>query len=406
VEFRYRAKTAAGVMEEGSLDADTLEAAARTLVVRGLFPVDVAPSDADGKPWWKQLRLGHGDGLRLGQQAMLARQLSDLLSAGVSLVSALTILEWQGDDPAVARRTGQLAEAVRQGRSVATALEEHRGTLPASLVAVIRAGEVGGALEHVFTSIADLLEAEFELRSKIRQALIYPGIVSVASALTLGVLFGFLIPRLSVLYLDMGQSLPAPTRLLLMAAEVTQTYGAFVRLALGGGFLALRALRRRSAALAERMARWMLTTPKLGDVVRHREIVQFSRTLGTLIGGGVPVLEALRLTARACGNASMAGQLDAVHQRVQQGASLSSALSGQPSFAGPLLTMIEVGERSGDLPAALERAAVFYGRGLATKLQNFVRFLEPSLIFLLAIVVGFIVFSMMLPILELNLAAQ
>lgn len=403
MEFRYRARSAIGEPEEGTLDADTQESAARALVDRGLFPLDIRPSDPHSRDSWWTFRGGRDGELNRSRQALFARQLSDLLLAGVPVVSALSILEQQADDVGIARRCGTLAAAIRQGSSVADALDAIPGTLPSSLTGVVRAGEVSGALDSVITRIAGLLEEEAELASKVREALVYPVLVSIASVLTLGVLFGFLIPRLSVLYADMGQQLPVVTRALLSAAELAQHYGVLVPLVALLTWFIGRSRVRRSKAFAVRVASWVLRVPRLGEMVRQREIVQFTRTLATLVAGGVPVLESLRLTERACGNAAMAQQIASAREHVQQGAPLSSALDAQASFSGPLVTMIEVGERSGDLSTALERAGAFYGRSLQTRLQLFVRFLEPALIFVLAIVVGVIVFAMMLPILELNL---
>lgn len=406
MEFRYRAKSADGEALEGVVDADTLEAATRSLVARGLFPVDVVAPEASGSG--RAFLLGGERGGRLGlnERALFLRQLGDLLAAGVSLVEALTMLGQQAESPAVARRSARLAEAVREGTSIATALEEQPGTLPDSLVAVLRAGEASGSLDAVVVSVADRLEKEASLRDEVRQALIYPAIVTVASALTLAVLFGFLIPRLSGLYVDMGQQLPAPTRLLLVTADLFRTWGGVAVLGLGTAWLIFRWRVRRSPAFAERVGAVLLDVPRLGQVVRAREVVQFAGTLSTLLKGGVPVLESLRLVTRACGNPAMARQLGDVHERVQHGASMSRALAAQPAFHGPLITMVEVGERGGRLAAALDRAAIYYGRTLESRLKDFVRFLEPALIFFLTLVVGFIVFSMMLPILELNLGVS
>ena len=403
MEFRYQARDAEGDLREGAVDADTLEAASRLLVARGLYPIEVAAATGAAISWSSRLRGGRGGRLRPAEQALFVRQLSDLLAAGVPLVDALAMLGRQSQSAATADRATRLAEAVRDGASIATALEERPGTLPLPLVAVVRAGEASGALDQVVASIADLLEKEAELRDKVRQALIYPAIVTVASALTLAVLFGYLIPRLSVLYVDMGQELPTPTRILLETADLARTWGVPVFVVLATGYLVTTARMRRSAAWARRVGGWSLALPRIGEVIRSREIVQFARTLATLIVGGVPVLESLRLSERACGNPAMAVQLREVHDRVQHGDSLSQALATQPDFAGPLITMVEVGERGGTLPTALERAAAYYGRSLESRLQDFVRFLEPALILVLALVVGFIVFSMMLPILELNL---
>ncbi|MFQ5599759.1 MAG: type II secretion system F family protein [Candidatus Krumholzibacteriia bacterium] len=410
-QYRYRARRSVERLEEGVLEAESAEAAVRALTNRGMFPMSVQEVSAaaggagsgDGR-WWAAVRWAPRRNLRLGEQALVSRQLADLLEGGLTVHSALGALAEQAEKPRVRAALADLQRAVRDGQSLSDALDQQRGRIfPPMLVGTVRGGEASGSLEGVLRSVADLLDQDDALLRRVREVFTYPAFVAGVGALTLGLLFGFVIPRMTVLYEDLDQALPLPTRVLLLCGRVFSLYGIPVLLALllTAAVTSRRALRSR--ALRIRLGGFLLRLPVVGKILRYREIVRFARALSTLVRGGVPVVEALELTARATGNAHFAQEILGVRTKVREGSPLAVAFRGSAALSGPLVAMVDVGEEGGRLPDSLDKSARLYERDLDSSLKRLLALLEPLLIVGLAVMVAFIVFSMMLPILQVDL---
>ena len=408
-DFRYVAKIGPGGRVERVMQGESAAGVARALVAKGMFPTDVSEAQADHGVIGQ---LGFLQGLRqrvprrqLSSQslALLTRRLGDLLDAGVPMQKATQQLHLQTKDGTLKEVLGSLAQRVRSGESLSHALAGYGALFPASLVGAIEAGETSGGLTPILLGLADLYEKEDDLQRTVRAALLYPTLVLVVSFATLLMMFLYLLPRLSVLYQDLGQQLPGPTRFLIATSSFFQTYGMSVLVLVAVLVAGLVILRARSARFRRLVALILLKTPYVGRIILNREIVRFAHTLASLVGGGVPLMRGLWFASRGSGNAALSAELRGFGQRVGEGANLSEVIGDSRIGDNVLVMMIQVGEEMGQLAESLEKACRVYERELRERMKVITTVLEPMLIVTMGLIVGFIVFSMMLPIMELDL---
>ncbi|MFO7608609.1 MAG: type II secretion system F family protein [Candidatus Krumholzibacteriia bacterium] len=408
--FRYVAKTGPGQRVEGVLQGESSAGVARILVARGMFPVavtEVRPAGGAAGRWdlgRRLLQAGRHRPLASGDLALFTRRLGDLLEAGVPMQKAVTQLHLQTRERHLRQVLGGVAERVRGGESLSGSLAACGVLFPRALVGAVEAGETGGSLVPVLQGLAALYEKDDDLRRTVRAALIYPALVLTVSLATLLVMFLYLLPRLSVLYADLGQELPGPTRLLLAISGFLAAHGTVLAAVLAAVAAALAVLRARSARLRRLAAVLVLRLPVLGRIILDREIVRFAHTLASLVGGGVPLMRGLWFAARTAGNAVVAEELRGFSRQVGEGASLSGVIAGSRIGDNVLVMMVQVGEEMGQLAEAIGKACRIYERGLNERMKVITTVLEPALIVAIGLVVGFIVFSMMLPIMELDLS--
>ena len=407
--FRYRARSRAGESVDGVVQGESSAAVARGLVAQGLFPthvVDLGRRD----DLLTRLRMGWSGSGRtparaFGSQdlALFTRRLADLLEAGVPMQRAMAQLHLQTRDKRLRGVLESVSRRVRAGESLSAALLGQGGAFPRSLIGAVEAGETGGGLVSILHGLAELYEKEDDLRRSVRAALLYPALVLLVSIATVALMFLHLLPQLRVLYEDMGQALPGPTRVLLGLATWTEHHRALAI----GLLIAFGVATAIAHARSRRLRRWcdhaVLRAPVLGRIVRHREIVRFAHTLSSLVAGGVPLVRGLWFASRGAGNLVVADEVRAFGQRVGEGASLSEVVADSRLGDAVLVMMIEVGEQRGRLSESLDRACRVHERELRDTMGTITTVLEPLLIVAIGLVVGFIVFSMMLPIMELDL---
>ncbi len=408
--FRYIAKSGPGNRVEGVMEGESASGVSRALVAKGMFPIEVAEVFPEGgvfnqvgvlKGIWQ--RIGHRP---LGSQilALFTRRLADLLDAGLPMQKAMQQLHAQTKERALKNVLRSVAFRVKSGESLSHSLSGYGTLFPQSLIGAIEAGETGGGLITILQGLADLYEKEDDLERTLRAALLYPTLVLLVSATTLVVMFTFLLPKLSVLYSDLGQELPGPTRFLIETSAFFQSFGILV---LGGGLvlmLGVMVLHARSTRFQLLVSLAVLRIPVVGRIILDREIVRFAHTLASLVSGGVPLMRGLWFASRCSGNSAIVAELAGFGQRVGEGASLSTVISESRMGESVLVMMIQVGEEMGELAESLEKACRVYERELRERMKVITTVLEPMLIVFLGLVVGFIVFSMMLPIMELDLA--
>ncbi|MDX2472969.1 MAG: type II secretion system F family protein [Candidatus Krumholzibacteria bacterium] len=407
--FHYIAKVGPETQVEGVVEGESVSGVSRALISKGLFPVEVVEIFTEGGVF---RQMGTLKGLRqrierrpLNSQslALFTRRLGDLLDAGLPMQKAMDQLHGQTRDRALKNVLRSAAFRVKSGESLSAALSGYGPFFPRSLIGAIEAGETGGGLITILQGLAELYEKEDDLERTLKAALLYPTLVLFISATTLVVMFTYLLPKLSVLYSDLGQELPGPTQFLIGTSAFFQSFGSFV---LVGGFLLLLGLaifHARSPRFQKLVATAVLKTPVVGRIVLNREIVRFAHTLASLVSGGVPLMRGLWFVSRCSGNAAIVEEISDFGNRVGEGASLSQVISESRLGESVLVMMIQVGEEMGDLAQSLEKACHVYERELRDKMKVITTVLEPMLIVFLGLVVGFIVFSMMLPIMELDL---
>lgn len=405
--FTYTAINARGAEESGRLEAAGAAQAVAELKARGLHPTALAEAGAKrvggtrppaGRSWRMPFlnRLGGQD------LAVFTRQLATLLKAGLPLVRALETLARQEHHPTLRGVVGALAADIRAGGTLSDALARHPRLFGRLYVNMVRAGEAAGALDPVLDRLARFAEQSLRLRAKVRAALVYPLVVlGVALTILTGLLI-FVVPRFQQIFADLlkGAPLPPLTQAVLMASDLVRHHAPLVGAVLVALWIGFR-LFRRTAAGGRRVDTWLLRVPVFGELARRAVVARVTRTLGTLLASGVPVLPALLIARDTSGNLRMADALTLVHDRVKAGEPIARPLDESGVFPGMVSSMVDVGEQSGQLPAMLGQVADAYELEVDNAVAGLSSLLEPVLIVVLALVVGVIVIALFLPIVRI-----
>ena len=399
--YRYEAVDATGETLRDELEAASQEAAIERLRDQGLLPLSVAEAKDGffrtglGQPWFSQRRT-------LSRKAimLLTQQLSNLLNAGMPLDRALTILIGVTDDEPSKALVERVQEKVRGGANLADALEA-QGAFSRFYLNMIRAGETGGALEVVLKRLTEFLERSQALRETVSSALIYPLILLSVSALSVIILLAFVVPQFERLFADAGKALPLATQIVIAAGDGFRYYW-WVGVILIGVLTA--AMRQQLSQPESRMRwdRWFLRLPLFGDLIAKVETARLTRTLGTLLGNGVSLLNALTIVRETLTNRVLAGALGDVAEQVKSGRGLADPLSESGDFPKLAVQMVRVGEETGQLQEMLLQVADTYDGEVQTAVKRLLTLLEPALILGLGVVIAAIIMSILVAILSLN----
>jgi type II secretory pathway component PulF len=387
VAFKYRASTAEGRLVDGVVQAGSQAAAAEELRRQRLVPVTLeAVSDAARGRAGRRRWLGRSD------VALFARTLATLLSAGIPLDRALAFTGDDTADAALGAALAQVRRDVEAGASLAVALERHPRLFSPVVVAMVMAGEESGALDQVVARLADHLEEARELRAQLRTALLYPSLMGVAAGGGIAVLLLFVVPRFVTMIAEVGGTLPLSTRLLVAASGLVVGWWWLWLLVLAvGGYAARRWV--QDPAHRVRWHAWRLGVPVAGELERSYAAARFLRTLGILLGSGMPAVSAIRTAATAVSNAALARLLGEGAAAVSRGERVSAAVGGAlPTLAVQLLA---AGEESGTLDALALRAADTYDAEVRRATRALVALVEPATILLFGVIVGFIALAML-----------
>jgi type IV pilus assembly protein PilC len=411
--YRYIARTRAGARIEGELTAADRRAAARQVERMDAVPVSMTEAAAADPRARRKRAAGGGFRLRRGPRAprmnvrerlLFTREVSDLLASGMTLGDALHALGHRGEgrERAADRIIGGMREGILQGQSLSEALAAHPDTFPALYVSAVRAGEAAGTLTDTLQRLAEHYERAQETREKITTALTYPCIVLGFGVLMMILLSTFVIPRFAAIFADFGGTLPLPTRILMtMSRWMTGLRGLAL---LGLLAAAVVAASRHLATDAGRLwwHRRQLRLPVVRHMITANAYAQFARTLGSLLFNGVPVLQALSIVEDTVGNQVLAAEVRAARERVTDGSTISGPLAAGGVFPRILTDMLAVGERTGDLPGALGHIARRYESERDRAMRMFLTILEPVMILLIALVVGFVAISMLLAVFDMT----
>jgi general secretion pathway protein F len=394
--YRYKGISRAGVETKGTLEADTLPLARKKLRAEGVFPLALDEGPAGRKVSFLPSLLGRQEFLPL-----LTRQLATLVGAGVPLVSALQSVASQVDDPESGRILQDVQGAVREGASLARAVEARPGTFPDLYAAMVRAGEESGTLALSLSRLADHLEGQARTKGRIRSALTYPLLMAVVASLVVIFLLTFVVPKIVGIFSHLGKALPLPTRILIAVTDALAAGWWALLLAAGGATLLARRYLATERGKRARDA-FLLRMPLTGRLAYLSALSRFARTLSTLVSGGITVDRALRIVAPVVGNAVIAERVAASADRVVEGTTLSDALRPHPEIPPALVQMVAVGEESGTLGEMLARAADAMDEETNARLARLLSLLEPLIILVMGGVVAFIVVSILLPLLDIS----
>ncbi|ATG75698.1 general secretion pathway protein GspF [Zobellella denitrificans] len=399
--FYFKAVSQSGEVQEGRLEGADQQAIVLQLQQRGLIPLSVEP--ADGRS-----AASSGLGLRLGRKRVGERQiqaltqdLAALLKAGVPLERAFGIMIQVRDKGDDIRLLGQIREGIQRGQTLSAVLAEQDAAFSPFYLNMVRAAEVSGNLEQGLSDLALYLERSRLLREKAMSALIYPIILLLVSAVSLLIILTYVIPQFQQLFADMGQAMPLATRVVIGAAEFLRDMGPWLLLLI---LLGLIYGRRQLAKPDQRLA-WdglLLRLPLAGELIRRLEVARFSRSLGTLMKGGVPLLSALNIARDTVGNQLLANTLMEAAGSLKEGRRLAEPLQASGQFPPLAIQMIRVGEETGQLEDMLLKVADTYDREVENAIHRLLTILEPVLIVGLGVVIAGIIISILVAILGIS----
>jgi general secretion pathway protein F len=333
--------------------------------------------------------------------AVFTRQLGTLLTAGIPLAEGLGALAEQSDNKKFERTLAGIRQKVNEGSSLAETLAAHPTLFPDLYVNMVRSGEAAGNLDAVLMRLAEFLDTQLALRSKVSGALTYPIIMMVLGSLVMGVLLVVVVPQITSVFDDMGKTLPWNTRLLITVSTVAGGYWWVLIPAGIGGTLGFRRWARtpRGRGILDRakLRLWLI-----GPLVRFVASARFARTLATMLSAGVPVLTALEITKKVLNNTVLEKVVEEARDAIREGESIAATLKKSGQFPSMMVHMIAVGERSGQLETMLENVAAAYEREVDGKVARLTTILSPAIIVTMAVVVVFIVFSILTPILDMQ----
>ena len=395
--FAYTALDASGVRRSGAVDAETREAAVARLAAEGRFVLEINPAKSAGAA--ADVGIGFGAGRPPSRQdlALFTRRLADLALAGLPLDRVLQVVAEQSESQALKRISEEALADVRSGMPVSQALAKHPRYFNAVFTQTLRAGEASGQFGEVAERLADYQELEVSRRGQITSALVYPSVLATTSLLVVIFLITFVLPRMSGVFQGLGNELPLTTKMLLAGSAFLTKDWLAILLVVVGLIVGLRAWFATPAG-AELRDSLLLSVPAVGGVVRKATVSRFARILGTLVYGGVPILEALEIAGLSASNRVFLKSAQAVEEEVRAGRPIAEAMRDAHAFPPVLTHMVAVGEETGDLPKMLGRVADSLDFEVDTSMRKLVSLAEPIIVLSMGVVVGFVVLSVLLPI--------
>jgi type II secretory pathway component PulF len=408
-QFAYRARNAQGHLVEGVLDCQDRAIAIRQIELQQCIPIriDLVGTEAKAPSRNGAAPAGRTQNLRIphGQLLVFTEQLGHLLQAGMTLDEGLSILEKRLKQPRVQQMTHTLHQGLIDGRSFSQALSEFPRIFPRLYVNMVAAGEASGALPQILLRLVKHLSQAKDLRDRVQQALIYPAFLAFAGAVLITVFITFMVPQLTGFMSQTGGALPLPTRILLHIHHAITGYWWIGALLLIGAIIGFRAFVRTKEGRIG-WDRFRLMLPGYGRIARHRYYAQFSRTLGTLMENGIPLLRSLDLVTEIAANRFLELKLREARRAVIDGATLSVALQEQKLFPDLFTDMMAVGEQTGHFAETMQTIADVYERELDRTVGVISQLIPPLIIVVIAILVGFVVYSILSAVFEMTHSLQ
>jgi general secretion pathway protein F len=398
--YEYKGVTAQGKKVSGVQDGDGMKSVRAKLKKDGIVVLEIQEGGALRAGRSREITFGRGR-VSLSDLANSTRQLATLLSSGLPLMETLTVLVEQEEAQALKSALSAVRDSVREGASLADALKANPKAFSALYVNMVSAGEASGTLEITLSRLADFLDEQVRFRGRFAAALAYPALMSLIGVGVLFFLFSFVLPRVVGMFEDMKQQLPFMTIALLWMVQIASKGWWAILIALGGAFYYLRRYFSTPVGKAwfdERVLRF----PVFGSLIKMVAVSRFTRTLGTLLHSGVPTLAALDIVQSVVGNSVLAGAINRARENVREGESIAEPLRRSGLFPPVVIQMVSVGEKSGELEKMLLKISDSFDRMVETRMTALMSLLEPVIILVMGVVVGFIVIAIMLPILQMS----
>ncbi len=392
-QFSYSVRDKAGKIVKGSLEGDSRDAVGTKLRQMGYIVLEL--QQQGGLAAMGQIKFGTG--VKVKDVAIFSRQFSTMINAGLSLTKCLSILAQQTESAGLRDVIQQVAKDVEAGQSLSDSMAKHPKVFPPIFINMVRAGETGGVLDEVLVRVADHFESELQLKAKIKSAMTYPVAMGFLVLLILAAMMIFVVPSFEKMFSQLGGELPAITQLLVDASDFVAGAGGIITVVV-------------FAASIFGFKFWVGTTggrriwdtiklraPIFGPLVRKLALAKFTRTFGTLVSAGVPILSALDIVSETAGNAVVANAVKKARLAIKEGETIAKPLSESSVFPSMLVQMISVGEETGALDAMLNKIADFYDEEVSTAVEGLTSLIEPLMMATLGLIVGGMVIALYLP---------
>jgi type IV pilus assembly protein PilC len=393
--FAYKVKDKSGKLVEGSLEAENSQLVVTKLRSMGFTPIEI--TQQGGVNVHKELKLpGLSDRVKLKDVSVFSRQFATMINSGLSLLRSLYILAEQTESKPLAAIVNQVRIDVETGSSLSQALAKHPKAFNRLYVSMVKAGEIGGALDSTLMRLAETIEKQVELRRKVKSAMTYPTVVAALVLIIVSAMLLFVIPMFEDIYKQLGGTLPAPTQFLIKISNFMRTFWWLIF----GAEIGFAIWFRRWINSEEGRKKWdaiKLKVPIFGKLVRKTALARFSRTLSALVRSGVPILESLDIVAETAGNWVVASAVRDTQAAVKRGEPLSKRLEEHDVFPAMVVQMMAVGEETGALDEMLDKIADFYDQEVEATVDALTSLIEPLLIVVMGVCVGGMIISLYLP---------
>ncbi len=405
--YEYTALDMKGKTVSGIIDAESSSVARQKLRSSRIFPISI--KEAYKTSVKKESRFSASlssfgrsfTRVKPAEVSIMTRQLATLMSAGFPLVSAIDTLIPQTGSQGFKKNLAQIKDSIVEGNSFAASLSLYPGIFSPLYINMVSAGETSGTLETVLERLADITEKQQALKTRIKTALAYPVLMSCMGVCVLFFLMTFIVPTISGIFADMGQTLPPSTRLLIKASSIFKSYWWVFFALIVSGIVAVQSIKKTKKGRYF-MDKMILSLPLFGKLAKKLAVARFTRTLGSLLENGVSMMSALDIVKNIVGNMLLADAVAEAAKEVGKGQGLGNALSGGDIFPNLSIQMIQVGEQSGELEKMLNKIADVFENEVESAIMSMTSLLEPIMILVMGAIVGFIIISICLPILEMN----
>lgn len=397
IRFAYKAKARDGTPQEGKVEARDQESAIAVLRERGLVVISIkAANDVSGMA----SLTSYFQRVSMDDIVAFTRQMATMISSGLPLTEALSILEVQSK-PTLAKVVGEILRDVQAGNSVGDAMQKHPKVFSKVYISLVRAGEAAGALDDILKRLATNLEKQKEFRAKTRGALIYPAIVTVGMIVVTIIMMIFVVPKLAEMYKDFDAELPLPTQILIGMSDLISNYWFIFLGLLVAGFFGFRYWRQTPTG-AQKLDELLLKVPVFGPLRTQIIIAELSRTMGLLVGAGISLIETLEIVSEGVDNLVYKKAIGKVLRNLKKGVPFSVALNREEVFPPLLPNMVAVGEETGKMDEVLMKVASYFEDEAEHLIKNLTTALEPLIMIVLGVGVGFLVISIIMPIYNLT----
>ena len=400
MKLRYKAATKDGKLSQGLLDAKDINEAANYLRTKSLIPINI--TRVDNKFWTK---LPFVKKLKSSDLVLFTRQLSSMLSSGLTLFRSLEILKDQIENEQMTEVVTTVINDVQEGKTLSQAIEKHPEVFSPIYVSIIRAGEQSGLLDKVLSRLADNLEKQAKLKSTVKGALMYPAIVIILMVVVMAIMMIFVIPQLTVLYTNLNVDLPLPTKIVVGLSNFMIATWPLLLLVGTVIFIGFKRWARTPDGKLI-IDTTVLKLPVFGKLITQTILAEFSRTFGLLVGTGTLVVEALTETADTTGNVLFKNAIVDVSKQVEKGVTVGDAMAYYPLFPPLLIQLVRIGEQTGKIDDTLVKASEYFEREVDQTVKTLTTAMEPFIMIVLGLGVAFLIISVITPIYSLISSIQ